>query len=287
MRPRIVDFLNQISGTSLFDGLVPYPATVYAITMLACLIVFVRRCRADQLSAYHAISAGIWAMAGGLIGARLFFLGMHLEQVASHPQIIFSVAGGTASWGAYLGGTAAFLIYFRLRKVNSLRYLDVLGSLMGLGPFLGRWACFLNGDDFGTLSDVSWAVVYPHASLPFVHQVSQGLISPLADFSLPVHPVQLYLSLNGLALFILFSYLWKRRRQHPGRLFLWFWLTYAVTRFFLEFFRGAVPRDYLTVFSLSQLMTLLIALAALAALGLTRHYPSPRKKAVPAETIEA
>jgi len=130
--------------------------------------------------------------------------------------------------------------------------------VMGLAPAIGRWSCFLNGDDFGTLSNTPWAVVYPHGSIPFTYQVRQGLIDPLAHFSSPVHPTQLYLSLNGLALFVLLTFIWKMYRFSPGVLFCLYWAVYSFTRFFLEFFRGGVRTDYLGYFSLSQIMTLVV-----------------------------
>ncbi len=270
MRPTLVEFLNRSFDTTIFSWLTPYPAAVYALAMTAGLLVFVHRSKKAELSQYHALGAALWAMAGGLLGARLFFLGMHPEQFLDQPAMLFQLSGGTASWGAYLGGTAGLLGYFFFHRQSSLPYLDVLGVTLGLGPFIGRWSCFLNGDDFGTLSQAAWAVQYPHGSIPFVYQVQQGLISPLSDFSLPVHPVQLYLSLNGLIIFLLLSFLWKRLRLAPGMFFLLYWVIYSFNRYFLEFFRGGVPRDILGYFSPSQVMTLLIMLAALL-LMLYRH----------------
>jgi len=266
MRPRIVEFLNQLFDTKIFEWLIPYPAMVYALTMLICMVVFIRRCNADKLSRYHALGATIWAMVGGLIGARMFFLLMHIDRVFASPQIIFSISGGTASWGAYLGGTASFIAYFVYHHQPGTPYFDVLGSLIGLGPFMGRWSCFLNGDDFGTLSDAPWAVVYPHASIPFIYHVKQGLIDPLTDFSLSIHPVQLYLALNGLILFIFFTLLWKKKQYAFGSLFWLFWATYSFSRFFLEYFRSGIPRDILGIFSLSQVMAIIVFITSISCL---------------------
>lgn len=271
MRPRIIEFLNERFGVSIFGWLVPDPSTMYAITMLVCLIVFVRRARVAQLSQSHALKAAIWAMIGGLVGARVFFLLQHPGWVIARPGIIFSVSGGTASWGAYLGGIMGFWGYLASRREAALPYLDVIASLLGLGPFLARWSCFLNGDDFGTLSGLPWAVAYPHGSIPFAHQVQQGLISPLADLSLPLHPNQLYLSLNGLFLFFLFTFIWKRYRLAPGVLFCLYWAVYSFTRFFLEFFRGSSPREYFGILSFPQMMTLGIFAVAVSGIFFFRQ----------------
>jgi phosphatidylglycerol:prolipoprotein diacylglycerol transferase len=273
VRPRIVDFLNTWFGTGVFDWLVPDAATMYAVTMLVVLVVFVRRSKVSGLSQIHALGTTIWGMVGGLVGARVFWLLVHPDHWLSSPAVVFDVTGATASWGAYLGGVIGFTAYLLWRREPVLRYLDVVATVLGLGPFLGRWACFLNGDDFGRTSGVSWAVTFPHGSQPFTHHVRQGLLDPLADQSLAVHPVQLYLSLNGLLLFVVFTYLWKRYRFAPGTMFCLYWMAYAVSRFFIEFYRGSLPRTVLGVFNFPQLMTGIVFLAAtlgLAAIHRTR-----------------
>ena len=266
MRPAVVDWLNDAFGSEIFAWLVPYPALVYSLTMLACLLVFVRRSRQAGLIPYHALGAALSAMIGGLIGARLLYLLLWMPPPARLVSELLRVAGGTISWGAYLGGFAGFCGYLVVRRQELLAHLDVLGSVLGLGPFLGRWACFLNGCDFGRTTAVAWAVEYPHGSIPFVAQVRQGVLDPLAAHSLPVHPVQLYLSVNGLLLFVLFSYLWWRRRWPPGTIFFGYWAAYGATRFVLEFLRGNTVTFYLGVLSIGQVMATIVAVVSLLAL---------------------
>ncbi len=274
MRPRIVNYLNETFGTALFAWLVPDPAAIYALTMLVGLVVFVRRSRSDGLSQMHALSAAIWAMLGGLAGARVFWLLVHPDRLLASPWAVFDVGGATISWGAYLGGATGLTAYLLWRRQPVLRYLDVVGTVMGLGPFIGRWACFINGDDFGRTSDVGWAVSFPHGSQPFAHQVNQGVLDPLADLSLAVHPLQLYLSLNGLGLFVVFTFLWRRHRFAPGSLFCAYWMAYAVSRFFIEFYRDLLPQDFLGGFGFPQLMTVVVFVAA--AVGLTMIHRAAR-----------
>lgn len=266
MRPTIVGWLNEALGTGVFEWLVPYPALVYALTMLACLLVFVRRSGQAGLPAYHAIGAALTGMIGGLIGARLLFLVLWRPPPERFLEELLRVSGGTISWGAYLGGFAGFCGYLVVRRRDPLAHLDVLGSVLGLGPFLGRWACLLNGCDFGRPSDVPWAVSYPHGSIPFVAQVRHGLLDPLAEQSLAVHPVQLYLALNGLLLFGVFSLLWRRMRWPPGAIFFGYWAAYAATRFPLELLRGNTETFYLGVLSIGQVMSVVVLVVSVTAI---------------------
>ncbi len=261
MRPHIVETLNAWSGTELFGWLVPDPAFVYALAMAVVGLVFVRRVEKDGLDPVHALGAAIWAIIGGLIGARVFFLIQHNDLLLARPSILFDLNGGTVSWGAYLGGSLAFILYLHRSHQPSLRYLDVLASCLGLGPFIARWACFLNGDDYGTLTNVAWAVSFPHGSYPFAAQVQAGLLEPVAELSLPIHPVQLYLSLKGLLLFLVCTMLWKRKLP-DGFLFAIYWLLFAAVRFVLEFFRGDSTRGFVGGLSVGQGMALAVFLAA-------------------------
>jgi phosphatidylglycerol:prolipoprotein diacylglycerol transferase len=266
MRPAVVDWLNDAFGSDVFARLVPYPALVYSLTMLVCLLVFVQRSRQACLTPYHAVGAALSAMIGGLIGARLLYLALWRPPAAQLVSEMLRVAGGTISWGAYLGGLAGFCGYLLVRRQELLPHLDVLGSVLGLGPFLGRWACFLNGCDFGRTTAVPWAVEYPHGSIPFVAQVRQEILDPVAAHSLPVHPVQLYLSVNGLLLFVLFSYVWRSRRWPEGTIFFGYWVAYGSTRFVLEFLRGNTVTFYLEVLSTGQVMATAVAAVSLLAM---------------------
>jgi len=284
VRPLIVDYLNQLFGTSFFNWLVPTPAFMYALAMLIGLLVFVKRSQRRKQSSYHALGAAIFAMIGGLIGARLFYLLLHFDRLISNPTILFDVRGGTASWGAYVGGGLAFWLYFVIRRQPFKLYADVLGSCLGLGPFIGRWSCYLNGCCFGKLSSVPWAITYPHGSYAFAAQARLGLVDPLASSSLPVHPLPIYLSINGLTLFLLFSWLWKQNKLPAGVLFWLYWVIYAFTRFFWEYLRDVRDVGSIGIFSLPQVMTILIFSFALIAIFITlliQKYSSAEGELIP------
>jgi phosphatidylglycerol:prolipoprotein diacylglycerol transferase len=265
VRPRIVDGLNAALGTSVFDWLVPSPAALYACAMLAVLVVAVRRSEAGGLSRYHTLGLALWAMVGGLVGARVFFLLQHLPTTLARPAEIFNPNGGTASAGAYLGGILGLIAYCRGKRLSVGRYADLALSCLGLGIALGRISCFLNGDDFGRPADVPWAVQFPHGSYPFAAQARADLISPIQDLSLPVHPVQLYSAAGGLLLFALGTWCWRAYRDQPWTTFWLFWLVYSLGRFPLEFLR-ADHVHHVAGLSVPQAICLAVAPAAVASL---------------------
>jgi phosphatidylglycerol:prolipoprotein diacylglycerol transferase len=263
MRPVLVQYLNNHFGTGLFTSIVPDVTAVYTAAIFVCILIFVRRVRRAGLSEYHAWGAAIWGALAGIAGVRLWYLLWNLGAVIQNPAMILDMSGATVSFGGYLFGAAAVAGYLLIKKQSPLAYFDVAASCLGLGPMIGRWACFLNGDDYGTVTGLPWGVAYPPGSYAFADHVNKGLINLMADHSLTVHPVQLYLSFNGLVLFFICSWLWKKRKYPPGALFGIFWALYGATRFLFEFTRGDYPEKVLGFFTPGQVSCLVIASASL------------------------
>ena len=228
------------------------------------MVIYVKRCDRVGLTRKHSTGIALWSIIGALFGARAFYLLQHLGYTINHPKVLFELNGATVSWGCYIGGTIGGLAYSHYHRLIPWKYMDAAASVLGLGPMIGRLACFLNGDDYGTLSRLPWAVRFPRGSYPFFDHVTKGWISPLADLSLPVHPVQLYGSLKGLLLFSLFSFLWKQNLFKPGVLFFLFWICYSICRFVLEFYRGDDDRGWVGIFSTGQFFSLLAAAISIA-----------------------
>ncbi len=93
-----------------------------------------------------------------------------------------------------------------------------------VGLFFGRIGNFINGELFGRVTNVPWAMVFPGAG------------------PLPRHPSQLYEAIGeGI---VLFAILWRlRKKRYPdGMMVAWFLGLYGLIRFFLEFFREPDPQ---------------------------------------------
>lgn len=257
MRPVIVETLNNHFNTEIFDWLIPQGSLIYALAFVTVLVIFVYRSSKFGLSPSHAFWSGIWAIAFGLIGARIYWLLQHMEAVSESPSLILT--GGTGSWGGYIGGTIGFLLSLIWYRAPILRYMDVAGSTFGLGVFIARWSCFLDGCCFGAVSSIPWAVRFPKGSLPYNAHITEELITPGAQVSLPVHPFQIYASLTGFILFILASWYWKRLRYRPGVTFCLFWLSYCIARFGLEFLRGDKIRGFIGPLSTPQFICMFLS----------------------------
>jgi phosphatidylglycerol:prolipoprotein diacylglycerol transferase len=262
MRPRIVEFLNVLCNTQVFTYLVPSGPTIYLASVITVALVFIKRCERTGLSASHALYLSIFTAMAAALGSRIFYLLQHMPSTLANPLVIF-YCGGTTSWGAYLGGIGFFVFYLFIKNIPICPYLDVLGSSLGLGPFIGRWSCFMNGCCFGSTTNVPWSIRFPKYSQVYQLQVRNDLIDYNSSLSEAVHPVQLYESLATLAIFLILSWFWKKNRDRPGLTFLTYVLMYCITRFGIEFFRGDVGRYSPLNLTVSQFMCLIIISASI------------------------
>lgn len=209
-----------------------------------------------------------WALAGGLVGARLYFL----LAVGGDPVFAWSswqglnLFRGTSIQGGVLGGLAGVLLYARRRAVAALPLLDAFAPGAALAHALTRVGCFAAGCCFGKATGLPWAVVYAHAP--------SG--TPLG---VPLHPAQLYESALDLAL----AFLLHRRLAGGGRPrgeVFWLYLGgSSAVRFVVQFLRADDAGRLVSGLAHSQFLAL--ALGALALVMLRRPLTGGSSRRLP------
>jgi phosphatidylglycerol:prolipoprotein diacylglycerol transferase len=95
----------------------------------------------------------LWAVPGGLIGARLFQLLDHWpDRFAADPiRALYIWEGGLAIWGGVAGGLAAGILYARYRGWRVPRLLDAVAPGLVLAQAIGRLACIITGHPLSRL----------------------------------------------------------------------------------------------------------------------------------------
>lgn len=176
------------------------------------------------------IAIVIGVMVGGRLGSFILYEGW--RTAIDDPLAILRVwEGGMASHGGFIGVAVAMWIFARRQKLPFLHLSDLIVSVAPLGILLGRIANFINGELWGKVTQVPWAVIFP-ASAP------EG--TPISEIA-PRHPSQLYAA--GLEGALLLAYMqwrfWKSDvvRLSPGRLAGEFLVGYALVRIADELFR--------------------------------------------------
>ena len=186
----------------------------------------------SPLNVDQQITAMFWLILGVIVGGRLGHMFLYaFPQWMHDPLLVFRVwEGGMASHGGFVGVIVACWWLSKKLPIGFLQLGDILVTLTPPGLMLGRIANFINGELWGTPSNVPWAVIFPN---------SAPLGTPVAMIT-PRHPSQLYeAALEGLFLLIYTQWRFRKTnvRFNPGRLSGEFILLYAVVRIIGEQFR--------------------------------------------------
>jgi phosphatidylglycerol:prolipoprotein diacylglycerol transferase len=221
------------------------------------------RARREGQDSEVVYDLSVWVFVGGLVGARLFYVVQYWgDRIHSLADVFRIWEGGIVLYGSIIGGTAAFFLYRALRPFPLLPLLDVVAPSLALGIALGRIGCFLNGCCYGDLCTLPWGVAFPANSPAWREQFAQGLIPGGAAWSLPVHPTQLYSTIDGLVLLLLLSAYYPVRRRDGGVMAL-LMVAYPVSRFLIEYLRND-ERVFLFGLTISQNISVLLFAAGLA-----------------------
>ena len=245
-----------------------FTVTSFGLMMFLAFVVgawvLARQFRARGIEGDTAWDMLLWIALGGILGAKLYYLLLHLDDFAAAPLRELTARGGLVWYGGLMGGIAAFAWQIRRRRLPTAHAFDAVAPALALSYAIGRIGCFLVGDDYGRPTD-AWVGVafpdgYPPSTAGYFRSIGQHIPAEIPDTAvLAVHPTQLYEV--GLALAI-FAILWRLSgRLRPGRLFATYLALYGVERFGIEFLRAKT--DYvlpgLTTSQLASVALLVIA----------------------------
>lgn len=218
-------------------------AIAWALARLRATSKGFYKAQVEDLLFYSALGVII----GGRLGYALFY---DLAANLDNPTNVLKIwQGGMSFHGGLLGVLLAMWLFTRKSGKSFFEITDFIAPMVPLGLLFGRIGNFINGELWGKVSEVPWAMVFPGAG------------------ALPRHPSQLYQGLmEGLLLFIL---LWwfsskPRPRAAVSGLFL---AGYGAFRFMVEFVRVPDPQygylafDWLTM---GQVLCLPMILAGIA-----------------------
>ncbi len=166
----------------------------------------------------------VWAALGIVLGGRIgYILFYDMPAVIESPIRAIQIwNGGMSFHGGITGTTLAMILFARKNSIPIWSLFDIVAGVVPIGLFFGRIANFINGELWGRLADVPWAVVFPSGG-PFAR-----------------HPSQLYeAGLEGIVLLSVLALLIYgfRALKSPGLISGVFVCGYALSRILVEFFR--------------------------------------------------
>lgn len=242
----------------------------YVAAFVAAYFLFVwlaRRGYSDIPSAAVGDFITGTALFGVILGGRLgYMLFYDWQAFSANPLVLFKFwDGGMSSHGGMLGVLAFTFFYAWRKRISWTNIGDSIVVVTPLGLLFGRLANFVNGELYGRVTNVAWAVQFPKelydAPRETVVRAVEGaarvnpdwtsvaavvdnaphsaeLRAHLAGVLSPRHPSQIYEALlEGVVLFALLWILRTRCRLPNGVLTGVFFIAYAALRFVGEMFR--------------------------------------------------
>ncbi|MDX7720466.1 prolipoprotein diacylglyceryl transferase [Aeromonas caviae] len=193
---------------------------------------------------------------GGRIGYVLFY---NFDLFLADPTYLFKIwTGGMSFHGGLIGVITAMIWFAHKTQRHFFTVADFVAPLIPFGLGVGRIGNFMNGELWGRVTDVPWAIIFPEAGPE------------------PRHPSQLYqFALEGVVLFIILNLFW---RKHPprGAISGMFLLFYGLFRFLVEFVRQPDSQLglYFNEISMGQILSTPMIVAG--ALMVWAAYKQPR-----------
>lgn len=185
----------------------------------------VRQGKKEGMDPQKILDLSFYILVASILGARLLFLIVEYKYFLSNPMEALKFwKGGLVYYGGLIGAALATVYFIKKNSMPLWKVADIAAPSLAIGQAIGRWGCYFAGCCYGLKSDVPWAITFTD-------------LRSLAPLNIPLHPTQVYLSLN--ALFIFSVLIWVRKRKSfDGQLIWLYGILYSIGRFLIEFLRG-------------------------------------------------
>ncbi len=211
----------------------PIPVHAYGTFLVFGFLIGLWRatkvCEKRGIPSSQVVDACVLMLISGIIGCRLLYL---LLAVPHAGWGIFAEAGkiwqgGLSFHGGLVTSIACLAVYVRAKRLDFLKFADLLAPSAAIGYAFARIGCFLNGCCYGVHTDLPWGVRFTDAS------------GALTD---PRHPAQLYAFVISLVIFALLTRI-ERLKRPRGFVFFSYLVLYSVYRFGIEFIRKGATAE--------------------------------------------
>ena len=237
----------------------PTYGVVLAIAYLVGIWLLRRKAIAAGLPEQRIFDFSLYVLASAILGAKLLLVLVEWRRYMNRPaDLIEVVRSGGVFYGGLICATVVGIWYLRKHRLPAWQIADMGAPSIALGEAIGRWGCFAAGCCYGKPTSGPFHVTFTDV---FAHE---AVGTPL---NVPLHPTQIYLSINAFLIFLALQWAYKRR-TFDGEVFWLYVLLYAITRGIIEVWRGDLVRGFIIpgILSTSQFIGLLAALTSLAML---------------------
>jgi len=208
------------------------------------------------------------------VGLRLYYMAFNPESFAGRSFFLAFIdirSGGLAIYGGIIGAILAGVIMSRVKKIPLTRFTDTCAPSLLIGQVIGRFGNFFNREAFGGYTDGLFAmrIQLDQARGTISQELMDTVITYQGMQYLQVHPAFLYEAFFNL-LWMIALILYRPYKKFEGEVILLYFLGYGVIRFFVEGLRTDQLMLWGTGLPVSQVVSVVFAVIALALIVLGR-----------------
>lgn len=252
-------FMSIPSPATNAFSLGPVTIAYYALCLIAGMAI-ARMWAGSRLTkrggeAGVALDFTIWAVALGIVGARLYHVATHAGDYFGPGKNILEVFaiwnGGIAIFGAMIGGAIGILVASRLTGVRFFSFADALVPGLLAAQAVGRLGNWFNHELFGGPTTLPWGLEIEPNNPAFPVGLPEGTL---------FHPTFLYeIIWNILGIVVLLA-LEKKFKPRWGKFLAMYFIWYGIGRAWIESLR--VDPSYVVFgFRTNVLMALIVIVA--------------------------
>lgn len=241
---------------------IPLYSSIFILAFIAAVFAARKMGPSYGIAKEDILYGAVYAAIGILIGAKLLYFitklpallsawdavvkGLQKNTLSTLLYVANFAFGGLVFYGGLIGGLCGVYRYCRHFKIPFVPFLDVFAPLIPFLHGMGRIGCFLSGCCYGIAYYGPGSVQFPHNDL-----------IPGLD-AVPRFPVQLLEAFLNFILCGILLWLSRKKNLKHGRTMGIYLIYYAIARFGLEMLRGDKIRGGISIFSTSQIISVIL-----------------------------
>lgn len=215
--------MNPIAFT-LFGFEIRWYGVIIAMGVLCAMLTINILSKARGINYDTVIDAFLITFPVAIVCARLYYVLFEYKNYHTFKEVINIRGGGLAIHGGVIGALIAGYIFAKYKKINFLKFVDVIMPGVILAQAIGRWGNFMNQEAHGGEVTKEFISKFPQF-------IQKGMFIDGAYY----HPTFLYESLWNILVFIILVVIClKKKENENGSVLGGYLIFYSIGRFFIE-----------------------------------------------------
>lgn len=222
----IGEFDVNSEAFTLFGVSIAWYAVIITFGMVCAFLYAWSQARKIGITLDDLCDFTLFTVPIGIVGARLYYVLTSLDKFDTLLDVINIRNGGLAIYGGIIAGAATVFVMSKIKKIDFLALADCVAPGVLLAQGIGRWGNFMNGEAFGSETDIFLRMGIQNA----VSEKAFGTVETVF-----VHPTFLYESVwNVLGVLLVYLYSRYIHKKYDGELFIMTFGWYGFGRMFIE-----------------------------------------------------